>query len=78
MLNTSTIYNEPIKILSVQSLGSEITARAVPSPDSGAYMSNVMVMSDNGDESDGIFIVLDKDDAQELAGEIWKNEYSKT
>ena len=71
MLNTSTIYNEPIKILSVQSMGAEVSARAVPSPDSGAYMSNVMIMSDDGDESDGVFIVLDKDDAQELAGEIY-------
>ena len=31
MLNTSTIYNEPIKILSVQSIGAEISARAVES-----------------------------------------------
>ena len=71
MLNTSTIYNEPIKILSVQSMGAEVSARAVPSPDSGAYMSNVMIMSDNGDDSDGVFIILDKDDAQEIAGEIY-------
>ena len=71
MRNTNTIYNEPIKILSVQSSGSEITARAVPSPDSGAYMSNVMIMSDDGSESGGVFLILDKDDAQELAGEIY-------
>lgn len=67
MLNSSTIYNEEIKVWKQQIDTDVLSVRAVQIPNGQTFYSNILIMDE---AAYTLTIFLDKDDAIELAGDI--------
>ena len=70
VLNSSTIYNEEIKVWREQIDRDYLSVRAVQIPNGATFYSNIMIMNESPAITMTIF--LDKDDAIDLAGDIVK------